>query len=221
MSIAEGITKENLVGMIRIVSAKIDEQKEYLSRLDTEIGDGDHGFSMANGFRNLNSKLDEFSKLDIGEMLKKCGFELIKTIGGAAGAVFGTLFTGQAAYYTRQISGKHVLSLGDIANMWTEALNQIKVRGQAKQGDKTMVDALEPAVFELKKGAEDQLSFSEAFANAARRAKEGAEKTKDMVAKRGRSKNLAERSLGFIDPGAMSTYFIISAIAEYLKEAGK
>lgn len=221
MNGAEGITKENLVEMIKRISAKIDEQKEYLSRLDTEIGDGDHGFSMANGFRSLNSRLDEFSKLDIGEMLKKCGFELIKTIGGAAGAVFGTLFTGQASYYSRQIPGKPLLSLEDIASMWAEALNQIKARGQAQQGDKTMVDALEPAVLELKKGAEDRLSLSEAFAKAAVRAKEGADKTKDMVAKRGRSKNLAERSLGYIDPGAMSTYFIISAIAEYLKEIGK
>lgn len=221
MSRADGITKENIVEMIRKIYATIDENKEYLSKLDTEIGDGDHGFSMANGFRSLNNQLGEFSKLEIGEMLKKCGFELIKTIGGAAGAVFGTLFVGQAGYYNRQLDGRDVLSLEDVTGMWVEALVQIKARGQAQPGDKTMIDALEPAVAELKKGVEENLPFSKAFANAAKRAKEGAEKTKDMVAKRGRSKNLAERSLGYIDPGSMSTYFIINTIAEYLKGAGK
>ena len=88
------IKKEDLSKIIENIYKKINENKNYLSKLDTEIGDGDHGFSIANGFKNVYEKLDDFSKEDIGGFFKKCGFEIIKVVGGASGAVFGTFFTG-------------------------------------------------------------------------------------------------------------------------------
>jgi dihydroxyacetone kinase-like protein len=213
-----GVTKENLVDILEKIYATIEENKSYLSKLDTEIGDGDHGFSISNGFKNVHDKLGEFSAGGIGDLLKKSGFEIIKVVGGASGAVFGTLFTGQASFYTKKLDGKDSLSLEELTGMLTEALQQIKQRGGAQPGDKTMIDALEPAIEELKNGVKEGLRFGEAFTKAAQRAKAGAESTKNMVAKRGRSKNVGERSIGYMDPGAMSTALIFTAIAEYFTE---
>lgn len=210
------ITKTDLVNIIKVLHATFNEQKDYLSKLDTEIGDGDHGFSMMTGFTRFHDNLDSYVDLSIGQMLKKGGFDLISAIGGAAGAVFGTFFKGQGAYYQEYLDGKESLSLEDLANMMVEALKQIKTIGKAEIGDKTMIDALEPAVNELVRSAENNLSLNEAFKKAAAEAMQGAENTKNMVGKRGRSKNLGERSLGFMDAGAMSMYFIFKTYADYL-----
>ena len=209
------ITKEDFVKIIEHIYRKIEENKDYLSKLDTEIGDGDHGFSIANGFKNVYEKLDDFSKEGIGDFLKKCGFEIIKVVGGASGVVFGTFFIGQASYYSKNLTGKDTLSLEDFTNMLGEALEQIKKRGNARVGDKTMIDAFEPALNELMKGVEEKLSFAKAFERASDKAKEGAESTKNMVGKHGRAKNVGERSIGYIDPGSMSTTFIFSTMADY------
>jgi dihydroxyacetone kinase-like protein len=215
MNQGKTIAKSDLMDMIRHICGKIEENKEYLSKLDTEIGDGDHGYGMALGFKSFAEKLGEFGAGDIGSLLKKGGFEIIKVVGGASGAIFGTLFMGQALRYENALKGKEQLSLHDFAGMLTEALCQIKKRGAANVGDKTMVDALEPAVTDLEESARLGLSFREAFAKAAVKAREGAENTKKMVATKGRAKNLAERSLGFADPGAVSTTVIFDAMAEW------
>jgi len=212
------LSKSNLVEIIERISAEIIDQKDVLSRLDTEIGDGDHGFSMATGFGSVSEKIVEYSQLPIGGMLKKIGFELIKTIGGAAGAVFGTMYTGQASYYDKNLAGKEHLSLGDLSMMYSEALRQVKRRGGANMGDKTMVDALEPAVVSLEQSHLDGASFQEAFSMAAEQARSGAEETRSMVAKHGRAKNLGERALGYIDPGAVSTALMFEVIRDYLLE---
>jgi dihydroxyacetone kinase-like protein len=211
------LTKQNLVELLGRIAREIIRQKDDLSRLDTEIGDGDHGFNMASGFGSVADKLDEFSQDTIGVLLKKTGFELIKTIGGAAGAVFGTMFTGQASYFDKNLSEKESLSLEDISNMYLEALEQIKRRGGAEPGDKTMLDALEPAVLSLQKSSRGGLSFNEAFMNAAVCAREGAESTRNMIAKHGRAKNLGERAIGYIDPGSVSTAVFFEVIADYIQ----
>ena len=214
----EVITKDDLVKMVALIYKTIDGQKEALSKLDTEIGDGDHGFSIANGFRHFYEKLEEYAQLDIGQFLKKGGFELIKNVGGAAGAVFGTFFTGQASFYDKNLGGKESLDLQDIAQMFSEALAQIKKRGNAKPGDKTMVDALQPAVESLSESASSGVKLADAFERAAKKADEGAECTRDMVATRGRAKNLGERSIGYMDPGAKTISVIIKTIAGYLAQ---
>jgi dihydroxyacetone kinase-like protein len=212
------LTKENLVEILARISEVINDQKDALSKLDTEIGDGDHGFSMAIGFSSVAEKLAEFSQSTIGVLLKKTGFELIKSIGGAAGAVFGTLFTGQASYYDKNLSDKDSLSPSDISLMFTEALNQIKRRGGAEVGDKTMLDALEPAVISLQESSQLGLTLSECFRIAAIQAREGSERTRKMIAKHGRSKNLGARAIGYLDPGSVSTAIIFETIADYLED---
>ena len=214
----DSISKNDLLRMIERMYKTIDSMKEDLSKLDTEIGDGDHGFSIANGFKKFHDKLDELAGLDIGPLLKKGGFELIKNVGGAAGAVFGTFFVGQSAYYDSNLKGKDMLDLQDITNMFAHALDQIKNRGHAKPGDKTMVDALEPAVESLKASAAQGSGLADAFKLAAEKANKGAEKTREMVATHGRAKNLGKRSIGYMDPGAKTMSVIIHTIAEYLAE---
>jgi dihydroxyacetone kinase-like protein len=212
------VTKEDLVNMVERIYQTIEGQKEALSKLDTEIGDGDHGFSIANGFRHFHEKLGEYAQLGIGQFLKKGGFELIKNVGGAAGAVFGTFFTGQADFYDKNLGGKSNLDLKDLSQMFSEALEQIKKRGNARTGDKTMVDALQPAVESLAESAASSVGLADAFKRAAEKAAAGAESTREMVATRGRAKNLGQRSIGYMDPGAKSTSLIIEAMAKYLAE---
>ena len=212
------ITRQDLLAILERLAAAFEDQKDHLSRLDTEIGDGDHGFSMASGFKSAAQRREEFSQLPIGDLLKKTGFELIKTIGGAAGAVFGTLFTGQASYYQQHLEGKETLSLQELSGMYREALAQIKRRGGAEAGDKTMLDALVPAVLALEETAAQGMSPGDAFHVAARRPRSGALSTKDMVAKHGRAKNLGERALGFLDPGSVSTALIFEVMADYFTE---
>jgi len=212
------ITKLDLINIISAIHADIIENQNHLSKLDAQIGDGDHGFSMATGFTRFNDNLESYADLSIGKLLKKGGFDLISAIGGAAGAIFGTFFKGQGTYYDENLQGKNSLSLDDLANMMAEALTQIKTIGKADLGDKTMIDALEPAVNALAESAANHHSLGEAFQNAAAQAEKGAENTKNLVGKRGRSKNLGERSLGFMDPGAMSIALILKAYANYLKE---
>ena len=214
------ITKQDFVKIIEHIYKKIDENKDYLSKLDTEIGDGDHGFSIANGFKNVYEKLDDFSKEDIGGFFKKCGFEIIKVVGGASGAVFGTFFTGQSSFYNNHLSGTDELTLGNLTDMLKEALEQIKKRGGAQIGDKTMIDAFEPAVNVLSEAVVQEKSFAEAFQEASSRAKEGAESTKNMVGKHGRSKNVGERGIGYIDPGSISMTLIFETFAEYFSNKG-
>ncbi len=212
---ANQLDKADLVRILQRIAAEIDLRKDELSRLDTEIGDGDHGFSMAKGFNSVADKLADFAQLPIGGLLKKTGFELIKSIGGAAGAVFGTLFTGQASYYEKNLADQQIVTLQDLARMHAEAISQIKSRGGAEAGDKTMLDALEPAVAALEEAASRGSSLADAFSAAARAAKDGVESTREMVAKHGRAKNLAERALGFVDPGAVCTALIFEVMAEY------
>lgn len=216
MSAIENVTKLDLVNIMRKIRDTMEAQKDYLSKIDTQIGDGDHGFSMSQGFNSVCAKMDDFEKEEIGGFLKKCGLEMIRAIGGAAGAICGTFFTAQAFYYNTHLNGKEELAAADINGMLTEALNQIKKRGGAKPGDKTLVDALEPAVDELRRGIQAGLKLKELFQNAARQAAEGAETTKTMVAKHGRAKYVGDRSLGFVDPGAVSMALIFKTIAEYL-----
>jgi phosphoenolpyruvate---glycerone phosphotransferase subunit DhaL len=216
MSTPEIVTKFDLVNIMRKIRDTMEAQKDYLSKTDTQIGDGDHGFNMSQGFNNVCAKMEVFEKEDIGGFLKKSGLEMIKTIGGAAGAIYGTFFTAQATCYHRQLNGREVLAPKDITEMLAEALDQIKKRGGAKIGDKTMVDALEPAVEELSRGVASGMKLKEMFEKAALKAAEGAENTKTMVAKHGRSKYVGERSLGFVDPGAVSMALIFKAIADYL-----
>jgi dihydroxyacetone kinase-like protein len=192
------------------LSERMVESKDLLTQADKAIGDGDHGVGMARGFEAVRLKLEDAAFTALDETLKTVGMVLMTSVGGAAGAVFGTLFRGGA----RRLGGREVFDSESLSLMLLDGLQAVEERGKAKPGDKTMVDALEPAALRSKDLAAAPLD--ESLAAATEAAKEGMEATKDMVASVGKAKTLGERSLGHPDPGAVSTYLILKYMTEYV-----
>jgi len=198
--------------MMVYVSNRMIASKDRLTQADRAIGDGDHGIGMARGFQNVLKKVEgqEFSSLEA--LFKTVGMALLSSIGGAAGAVFGTFFRGAA----ENLKGQDVLTTPVFSRMLQDGLKAVKDRGRAKPGDKTMVDALEPAAVESRNQAAG--SLDEALVAVAEAARLGMEKTKEIVAAVGKAKTLGERSLGHPDPGAVSIFLILDSMKEYVEE---
>jgi phosphoenolpyruvate---glycerone phosphotransferase subunit DhaL len=201
------VTYAQAVDWIRRFAAEIAEHRAELVRLDTAIGDGDHGTNMDRGMRKALEKLDAQEGEDIGAMLKAVGMALVSTVGGAAGPLYGTLFMqmGNAA------TGRSEL---DVAG-WTAALEAgvkgVQARGKAVAEDKTMIDALLPALEALQQAdGGDEAAALSASADAA---EEGMKATIPLVARKGRASYLGERSAGHQDPGATSTHLLLRTAA--------
>lgn len=197
------------VTAIRAVAATVAEHRVELTHLDRDIGDGDHGENMARGFTAVLKKLESAEPANPAAVLKLVATTLISTVGGAAGPLFGTGFLRAAT------------SLGDaaeldgtaVATALTAARDGVVARGKAESGDKTMVDALTPAVNAAKAAAEGGGSVSEVLTAAADAATAGATATIPMQARKGRASYLGERSIGHQDPGATSTGYLLQALA--------
>lgn len=209
------VTSDMLITLIKNIGEAIKENKEYLTDLDTAIGDSDHGINMSKGFTAVLSKLDEMEDKDCGSILKTVAMTLISTVGGASGPLYGTAFLKASSV----VNGKVYIDRQDTIQMLYEAIQGIKSRGKADKGDKTMLDALIPAYEALKESIENGEEIIIAFEKAEKAAKEGAEYTKTILARKGRASYLGERSIGHQDPGATSSYIIIKAITDTLKEA--
>ena len=179
------------------------------TQADQIIGDGDHGIGMARGFAAVAEAVGGETFATVDDLFKKTGMKLITSIGGAAGVIFGTLFTGGA----KNMGGLTTFDSAALALLLSDGLAAIQTRGKANPGDKTMIDALAPAATQAKALAGEPLDA--ALAGAAEAAHEGMESTRDMVAKFGKAKALGERSLGHPDPGALSLYLILKAMADY------
>lgn len=204
-----------VVRFIREYARAVEENRDYLTQLDSPIGDADHGINMHRGMQAAIAKLDGLAAGDIGALLRTVGMTLVSTVGGAGGPLYGTLFMqmGMAA------SGKAELSPRD----WLEALERglqgVVNLGKAELGDKTMVDALTPARDALKEALDEGASFGDALRRAAAAAEEGMKATIPMVARKGRASYLGERSAGHQDPGATSSYLLIRAAADAWSDA--
>jgi dihydroxyacetone kinase-like protein len=192
------------------LSDRMVESKDLLTQADKAIGDGDHGVGMARGFEAVRLKLEDATFAALDELLKEVGMALMSSVGGAAGAVFGTFFRGGA----KRVGSREVFDSESLSFMLRDGLQAVKDRGKAKPGDKTMVDALEPAT--LKSQDLTSAPLDECLAAVTEAAREGMEATKDMVASVGKAKTLGERSLGHPDPGAVSTYLILKYMTEYV-----
>ena len=206
------LTLDETKAMLLHVSAKMIESKDLLTKADQAIGDGDHGIGMARGFEAMQQKLSAQSFATMDELFRTTGTALLMSVGGAAGAIFGTLFRGGA----KDLASLHEFDAKALSLFLTDGLQAVKDRGKAKLGDKTMVDALEPAALksaELTTGPLDQ-----ALAAVAEAARQGMEKTKEIIAATGKAKTLGERSLGHPDPGAVSTWLILKFMREYVMQ---
>ena len=197
--------------MLFAVCDKIIENKPLLTRLDGRIGDGDHGIGMRRGARAAREAMaGELDAQTVNELFRRMGQAMLSTMGGASGVVFGTLFLGAAkgCQDTDSLGGR------ELTDMMEAGLKSVMKRGKAVEGDKTMVDALAPAVRAMKACAGDDLAqVAEAAHEAAGR---GAERTRQMTARHGHARTLGERALGHRDPGAVSVVLIFEAMCDYL-----
>jgi dihydroxyacetone kinase-like protein len=206
------MTVEETRQMFIYVAQKMVDSKDVLTQADKAIGDGDHGTGMARGFEAVDQKLASQSFTSIGELFKSIGMTLMMSIGGAAGAVFGTFFKGAG----QNTADRSELDSQTLAIALQDGLQAVKDRGKAKPGDKTMVDALEPAAG--KSAALAAAPLDKALKDICESARQGMEKTKEMIATLGKAKPLGERSLGHADPGSLSTYLIFKYMLEFVSE---
>lgn len=204
------IFRDDALAWIKACASVIDENRTYLTELDAAIGDADHGANMDRGFKAVLTKLPDISDKDIGTIFKTVGMTLISTVGGAGGPLYGTFFL-QIGMKT---AGKMELNLNDWTEAMDAALSGVVMRGKAEPGDKTMVDALTPAVNALKQAVQDNVPLTQALDLSAQAAQTGMEATIPLVARKGRASYLGERSAGHQDPGATSSYLILNAAAD-------
>ena len=202
-------TTRDIIGEM---AAAMEENRRYLTRLDSEIGDGDHGNNMNRGLKAALEGLDGADPSTPADVLKAVAMTLINKVGGAAGPLYGTAFLRAS----KALSGKEEVSAEDVAEALEAALGGIKQRGKAEVGDKTIVDALEPAV-EAANEAAGEGSVAAVLRAAAGAAEEGAESTVPLTARRGRASYLGARAEGHQDPGATSTYLLLDAAARVLE----
>jgi dihydroxyacetone kinase-like protein len=198
--------------VIREMAAAMQENRRYLTKLDSEIGDGDHGNNMHRGFQAALERLEAADASTPADVLKAVSMALISKVGGAAGPLYGTAFLRAST----ALADKEEVSGEDAAEALEAALGGVKQRGKAEVGDKTIIDALEPAA-EVAKQAASEGSVTAVFRAAAEAAKEGAESTIPLTARKGRASYLGARSAGHQDPGATSTYMLLEAAAWVLE----
>jgi dihydroxyacetone kinase-like protein len=204
------LTVEETKEMFIYVADKMVASKDVLTQADKAIGDGDHGIGMARGFEAVRQKLEAQSFASIGELFKTIGMTLMMSIGGAAGAVFGTLFRGAG----KNTDDESELSLQSLTLALQDGLQAVKDRGKAKPGDKTMIDALEPAA--IRSAELNAVPLDLALEYISDAARHGMEKTKGMVATLGKAKPLGTRSLGHADPGSLSIFLILKYMQEFI-----
>ncbi|WP_455149003.1 dihydroxyacetone kinase subunit DhaL [Schaalia odontolytica] len=200
---------------IELAAADVAEQRDYLVDLDRAIGDGDHGENMDRGFTAAVEALGEAQPGSVAEALKTVAKTLMSTVGGAAGPLYGTAFLRAS-----KAAGDGELDGAGVASVIAGALEGIRARGKAATGEKTMVDAWTPALEAARAAAEAGSDGAAVLEAAATAAEAGAAATEPLRATKGRASYLGERSIGHLDPGAVSTSLILRAAARAAGEAG-
>ncbi|WP_342511854.1 dihydroxyacetone kinase subunit DhaL [Sporosarcina sp. FSL K6-1522] len=197
------------------VVTMVEEQKDYLCELDRKLGDGDHGVTMSIGWQAVNEKLNGELKdeEDCGKIAILTGRTFLSAVGSSVGPLYATGFMRGA----KAFQGKSEVTDEDLKDFWVAFVEGIKERGKAEVGDKTMVDTLQPTLESLQANFAISNDFEVAFTEAVAAGKAGMESTKELLSKRGRSSRLGERSLGTIDPGAMSAYLILETFLTTIK----
>ena len=203
------ITTQQMLQALNSMCDTLENEKEYLSELDGAIGDGDHGVNMAKCFREVKKKLADSSAQDIGTLLKDVGMVVMNSVGGAMGALYGTFFL----KLSQTSAGKEQVNLSDLVAMFQTGEKGILDIGKANLGDKTLIDALSPAVRAIETAKEEGKALNAALADFEQAARQGMESTKEMLAKMGRASRLGERTIGHQDAGATSCYLILRSLA--------
>lgn len=199
--------------MVLYICEKEIRSKEELCRLDSFVGDGDHGYTVERGFQAVRDTVMKKEYHSPKEVFEDMGDVLAESMGGAIGLIIGTLFSGGVL----ELDDKPKMDKADFSEFFNTGLGEIKMIGGAKEGDKTLIDALSPAAEEFQKAVREGRDMKECFRLAAKAAREGSDSTKDMISKKGRSKFLQEKSRGYIDAGSVTMAVIIEAMRDYVE----
>jgi len=208
---ADNVGFDQVTAMLLSIVTKIDENHEYLSKLDSATGDGDHGTAMLRSVEVIKKTIEGFEGTDIAALMKKIGWDIMSAAGGSTSSLLGSLFMGfKDGVETETLDAK------GLATMFEGGLAKLRRATKAEIGDKTLIDALVPAIEALRAAADEGKTPAEAMAAAADAAEAGAASTSDMLAKFGRARNLGERVIGHIDPGATSMSYMFRAMSDTL-----
>jgi dihydroxyacetone kinase-like protein len=212
MKDAMTVSYEQLINWLRLIDESLIEQRGYLTELDAAIGDGDHGTNLSRGAAAASAKVDTDHPEFIDELFRLVGMMLISSVGGASGPLYGTFFL----RFSLSAGHRQELSAVQLADALEAGFAGIVERGKPEPGDKTMYDAMEPAVRAFRTGiaAGDIASAARAASNAAAA---GRDATANLVARKGRASYLGERSVGHVDPGAASVALMFAALAAALE----
>ena len=204
------MTDQDILRWLERTADVLHENRIYLTQLDSAIGDADHGINMDRGFTAVRDKFPTMATMDVATQMRTVGSTLVSTVGGASGPLYGTAFlrAGGAA------AGKAELAPADVVAMLEAFLGGIVARGKAQPGEKTMVDALTPALAAAQQALAENASLAEITARATAAAEEGMKATIPMLATKGRASYLGERSIGHQDPGATSSWLMLRSLAE-------
>ncbi|MGP4060995.1 dihydroxyacetone kinase subunit DhaL [Halobacillus sp. H74] len=200
------LTANDIITWVNKTNEKIQNNKEYLTSLDQAVGDGDHGINMARGFKEVVVKLDDNSYVSASDALKDTAMTLMSKVGGAAGPLYGTAFLklstslkDKSADYTHFVNGLE------------ESLAGLKQRGKSQECEKTLIDVWAPVIEKMKEREDfDAALLKDTAENAL-------EKTKDIKATKGRASYLGDRSIGHLDPGSVSSFYVFEALAETIE----
>jgi dihydroxyacetone kinase-like protein len=198
-----------LTGWIREFARAILENAQYLTDLDAAIGDADHGINMDRGMTAVVAAINDSAPADIPTLCKQVGMTLVRSVGGASGPLYGTFFLRMAT----ALGSADSVDAPGFAKALRAGVEGVVQRGRAEAGDKTMFDALAPAVDALDAALASGSGLAAALADAAVAAEKGRDATEAMVARKGRASYLGQRSVGHLDPGATSAAMLIAAAA--------
>jgi len=207
------VTKQQVVRWLEYTAAVLNDNKDYLTQLDSPIGDADHGINMSRGFKAVLGKLPSVADKDIGNILKTTGMALISSVGGASGPLYGTFFMRSGA----ASMSKEELNNEDLLQLFLDGVDGIVQRGRPQLGDKTMFDAWAPALEAMQAACLNGNDVVAALRSTVAAAEQGMKNTIPLQAKKGRASYLGERSIGHQDPGATSSYLILKALLETLE----
>ena len=208
--------KDIVIGIIENICKNLISAEQILTELDSHIGDGDCGIGVRKGFEAVNKVIPELNSLELADILRKVGFTIAYTIGGTSGAMLGTGFIELGKGLKEKIDP----DIFDWVSATSLSLEGIKRRGgNTKVGDKTMIDALEPAVLSMVNSVDTNKEINPVvlLEKALEAAKKGSESTVNLIAKKGRASYLGERSIGFKDPGSVIIFIIFESAYDYLK----
>ena len=200
---------DDVLAWIAALQQVYAQNRQWLTELDSAIGDADHGANMDRGFTAVLAELQASPPQDVGAALKAVAMTLIRTVGGASGPLYGTFFLRASS----ACAGKTTLQAYDLVQMFQAGIEGVQQRGKAELGDKTMVDALLPALEAMHKALSNGSGLAEILQQAVAAADLGMRGTIPLRARKGRASYLGERSIGHQDPGATSSYLLLEAAA--------